>query len=613
MKVGEWEFSFAASELAKDGVRIKLEPQSSQVLQYLCERPGEVVSRDELLDAVWGRQSVSVQSVPVVISKLRSVFEDDKRQPNYIETITKRGYRLVAPVSAPGKTTDAANSRGVVPTPQFAAAAIFAILCSAIVILTLRSNPTPAPMSRTIYVADVANLTDDSAFNIVAAGASEILTMALGNVDDMQVTRIRRNPETNDWLNAELRDHGIKEFPLLTTSVVPCDRGYCMIMQLVEDQSGNLAWTHSFDIENGAFASRQSQAVRELLQHFGKVTDLPPAVEFAAAGNVEEQFLRAKFFWGLRGRENNMLAAKFARQAIEQDPNYVPAHALLAEIYGKYTAEYLNVPEPNTEMLAKEHLAFAVANGPMHPATLAARARIYLLFERRPDLALNILDQAVALGVDDSSTYQLKSAAMYLLGDIDGSLAAIDRAMALEYNSPYIEMQYIMANYLGKRYDDVVAVAERLDPEYSADFRKQVAASYYELGRHEASIELWIEEARALGIEIDDQSEIYGFIRNDQIADAYEALGERIGAAAADSDLSVKKLQLYLSFYYGPHEAPLDLLKTISISRDARFMLWIHRWPLFDRFADNEEFQAFLRRLPIAALAECIHPACGTA
>src|SRR5215218_7072636 len=99
IQVGDWLADDAADTLQRGGERRKLERRAMAVLMELARRPGEVLSRDELVLAVWGRHAISDHSVAIVISDLRRAFGDDRGEPRYIETITKRGYRLVAPDS----------------------------------------------------------------------------------------------------------------------------------------------------------------------------------------------------------------------------------------------------------------------------------------------------------------------------------------------------------------------------------------------------------------------------------------------------------------------------------------------------------------------------------
>lgn len=89
----------------------RLEPVAMNVLLALVKRAGEVVTRDELITAVWKNQQVSDDSLTRCISELRTAFGDDPKNPKYIETIPKRGYRLVA-------TIDGAKGRRLGEVPQ---------------------------------------------------------------------------------------------------------------------------------------------------------------------------------------------------------------------------------------------------------------------------------------------------------------------------------------------------------------------------------------------------------------------------------------------------------------------------------------------------------------
>jgi DNA-binding winged helix-turn-helix (wHTH) protein len=96
-RIGEWVACSDSDTLKTDGANRKVERRAMEALVVLAERAGEVVKKDELIAAVWGRVAVSDHSVAMVVSQLRRALNDDARAPRYIETITKRGYRLIAP------------------------------------------------------------------------------------------------------------------------------------------------------------------------------------------------------------------------------------------------------------------------------------------------------------------------------------------------------------------------------------------------------------------------------------------------------------------------------------------------------------------------------------
>lgn len=612
VKIGDWQFEASANELRQNEQHIKLEPQCALVLQYLCEHAGKVVSRDELLDAVWGREAVSMQSVPVVISKLRTLLGDNKKQPAYIETVTKRGYRLIADVSNGEEPTRTF-------TPRFAPAVnvmrvslvLAAAIISSVIIFAGSFLKTPASSQQTLYVADVANLTNNHDLNIIVAGASEILSTELARADGLTITRLRRNPTDNQWINPKLRESELPSGPLLTTSLVPSENGQSIVMQLTDSGGRQVLWTHSFSIEDNVFAADQRHAAYELFEYFGISNNAGDEFSYAGAMGVEEMYWRAKFFWGLRGRENNIMAANLAQQALEADPNYIPAHALLAQIYAKYSGEYLGVAPLDTKTLAKQHFEFAVSAAPLHPATLTAQTRMLMIFDRRPDLALEAADKAIQSGLDDGMIHMQRAASLYLLGRIDEALASIDKAMEVEYGSPYVKVQYIFANYLGARFQKVIDVAEEMEPEYYDDFRAQVAASYYEIGEHDQAMQAWFGALNSAGVEVNIKEELLRLIAGGNIRIAYQSLSEYVDSVSDPENLQVQRLQLYWSFYYGDEGLPIKKLKSIPITRHARFLLWLHQWPLFNRYKEEQEFQDYLKNIGVAMAANCVHAACA--
>ncbi len=616
VKIGEWEFEANANELKKDELLIKLEPQCALVLHYLCNHAGKVVSRDELLDAVWGREAVSVQSVPVVISKLRTLLGDEKRQPKYIETVSKRGYRLIADITEP-ETANVTDSTQTVQSTYLKPIGLFVSLvlvaCLGAFLAMKTGKTAPAIDAPVLYVADVANLTNDNSFNITAAGASEILTTELAHASGLTIARLRRNPINNQWINPEIGDFENSPIPLLTASLVESENEKKIVMQLVDGEERQVVWTHSFTLNNNAFAANQRQATTQLFEFLEVPTFEYEVSPYAGLDGVEELYWRANFFWGLRGRENNIQAARLAQQALEIDPNYVPAHALIAQIYAKYSGEYLDISPLDTKALAKKHFDFAVSTAPLNPATLTAQTRMLMIFDRRPDLALEAADKAIAMGLNNGMIHTQRAASLYLLGKIDDAITSIDKAMAVEFGSPYVKVQYIFANYLGGRYEKVIDVAEQMNPEYYDDFRAQVAASYYEIGQHEKAIKEWLAAVNSAGVQVstEAETEILALVSAGDISTSYQMLSQYVNAAADPDDIQIQQLQLFWSFYHGDEGLPLELLKTIPVSRHARFWLWLHRWPLFDRYKTDPEFQEYLNDIGVAAASVCVHTVCA--
>src|SRR5215469_7075052 len=101
VRFGTYEVSLRSGEVRKSGLKIRVQQQPMKLLQILLERPGEVVTREELRGRVWPDESFGDfdQAVNIAIAKLRSALGDSAENPRFIETLPKRGYRFIADVS----------------------------------------------------------------------------------------------------------------------------------------------------------------------------------------------------------------------------------------------------------------------------------------------------------------------------------------------------------------------------------------------------------------------------------------------------------------------------------------------------------------------------------
>jgi len=99
-RLGLWQVDPAACELSDDGTVIRLRPKVMELLAAFARNPGEVLSKHCLLDMVWADVTVGDASLTVAVGELRDALGDNPDKPEYIETIPRRGYRLIAPVSS---------------------------------------------------------------------------------------------------------------------------------------------------------------------------------------------------------------------------------------------------------------------------------------------------------------------------------------------------------------------------------------------------------------------------------------------------------------------------------------------------------------------------------
>src|SRR5437868_1317350 len=101
VQFGVYELDLDGLELRKHGVPIRLQDQPLQILVALIERPGETVTREQLQERIWGKDTFVDfdQSLNKAVNRLREALNDDPAQPRYVETVPRRGYRFIAPVN----------------------------------------------------------------------------------------------------------------------------------------------------------------------------------------------------------------------------------------------------------------------------------------------------------------------------------------------------------------------------------------------------------------------------------------------------------------------------------------------------------------------------------
>ena len=179
VKFGTFELDLAAGELRKNGSKVRLQEQPFRLLTFLVQRPGDLVSREELREKLWPADTYVDfdNSLNTAASKLREALGDSAASPRFVETLPRRGYRFIAPLERHGQVGDVASS--VPPTTaepktpaqqvwqaslrrarlqQLALAAALVIAVGLVVVLWLRSPPPAeeAPLRRFAITPPVA-------------------------------------------------------------------------------------------------------------------------------------------------------------------------------------------------------------------------------------------------------------------------------------------------------------------------------------------------------------------------------------------------------------------------------------------------------------------------
>src|SRR2546430_15198515 len=179
IRFGVFDFDLHAGELRKDGMRIRLEGQPLAILKMLLERPGGLVTREELQKKLWPADTFVdfEHSLNAAVKRLRAALNDSADQPRYVETLARRGYRFIAPLNAADAETGVAPSIVRGQRVWLIAIAVFALAVAGWGWRQWRHRfAVPArPVIRSLAVLPLTNLSGDPSQGYNADGMTEEL------------------------------------------------------------------------------------------------------------------------------------------------------------------------------------------------------------------------------------------------------------------------------------------------------------------------------------------------------------------------------------------------------------------------------------------------------
>lgn len=346
--LGDWRVYPLRNLLVGGSGEVRVEPKVMQVLARLAAAEGEVVERDTLLRDVWGERAVSDEPLTRCVATLRRVLGDASSDPRYIQTIPKRGYRLVCPVE-PLSSEETAVAGG--PKRRRVLVAALSVLAAATAILLVYlfvSEPaaTPpqiavegaiasAPPTRSIAVLPFANLSPDPENEYLSDGlASEILNR-LARIPDLKVAaRTSAFSFKGEDRDATEVARKLRVAYLLTGSVRQSGDKLRISAQLVDGKDGYHVWSETweqdfadiFDIQDAITQSVIASLRIELLDNDLAVERADPAAYALYLEALEMR--REPVLDDEPAIQFQPVIAKL-QHALAIDPNYAPAWSAL--------------------------------------------------------------------------------------------------------------------------------------------------------------------------------------------------------------------------------------------------------------------------------------------
>jgi len=430
-----------------------------EVLLCLTRRAGETVPKDELLKTVWPDTYVTDDGLVRSISELRRVFEDDVREPRFIQTIPKRGYRLVAPV-------EPANGRA--PTPAFAAqnpvietppahaepkrkirAPVLAGAAFLMLVLILGfgeirrllSPEGPSPSIRSIAVLPLENLSGDASQEYFSDGMTDALITDLAQIASLKVIsrtstiQYKNTKKSLPEISRELNVDGIIEGTVQRSG----DR-IRITARLIHGSSDKHIWAQSYERELRDVFALEREVTDDIAQQvqlrlstfsqgdFRRPRPLDP--------KVLEAYVQGNYYLRARGRgygdEERKKARKYFQQAIDLDPNFAPAYVGLADAH-----DVLSWPEPEDLANVRRLAERAVE---LDPTSSDARLELGQANWEAWDWlgAEEGFRRAVALNPNNAIAHDRLGSVLYVMGRLDEGWKEFQIAQELDPNRDHL-------------------------------------------------------------------------------------------------------------------------------------------------------------------------------
>ncbi|PYX88587.1 MAG: hypothetical protein DMG68_08055 [Acidobacteria bacterium] len=368
-RFGAFEINLQSGELRKKGMRLRLSGQPFQVLAVLVERPGEVVTREELHSKLWPADTFVDfdHGLNNAVARIREILSDSSETPRYVETIPRRGYRFIAPLAdvspaavsqSPAESTvtpvqnatSTGTSRHSVSTVEkrtasnrlrlvLGAVAVLAVLSAGLALYQgRRTRGTRHPTINSLAVLPLKNLSGDPGQEFLADGMTEELIGRLSMIRGLRVisrtttmqfkdTRMSL-PEIAKRLNVDCIVEG---------SVIREGGRVRVTAQLIRAATDEHFWSESYDREMRDVLALESEVAQSIAEKVEVTVTGNERAKLVAARQVSpdvyESYLKGEFLLQGNTRAEMEKSIGYFEEAIRRDATFAPAYVGLAEAY----------------------------------------------------------------------------------------------------------------------------------------------------------------------------------------------------------------------------------------------------------------------------------------
>jgi TolB-like protein/DNA-binding winged helix-turn-helix (wHTH) protein/Tfp pilus assembly protein PilF len=381
LRFRDFELDPAQFELRRTGHRVRLERKPLELLILLVEKRGTLVSREEIIQRVWGDDVYfdAERGINNAVRKIRAALHDESGQPHFVETVVGKGYRFIASINGATAATPSPNvGPAVAPAvtdvdepariswlaragrtgrvlPATGLVLVIVAIVLAVTLARVRQHlfaSSSSPRIQSLAVLPLANLSGDATHEYFADGMTEALIGRLSTIRGLRVisrTSVMRFKDTR--MSAPEIAKALNVDAIVEGSVIRDGGRVRVHAQLIRAATDEHFWSETYDRELSDALGLESDVAQAIARKVEVTVTGEEHSRLVAARHVSpdvyENYLKGQFARGNNRAEIEQSISYF-EEAIRKDPTFAPAYVGLADAYDGLGGSFVGAPTSET-------------------------------------------------------------------------------------------------------------------------------------------------------------------------------------------------------------------------------------------------------------------------